>query len=418
MNTQSLHAYAYRDIYEQYVSEASFLWVMRSIAVNQPHYKVVDIKRIEARVQAHLTGLMTSMDMAWPLCEEALEQHSPGEVFTAAIIAFKSHDRLKIQKVVEAGLVSHASTKALLSAIAWLPSEISHPWIQRFLVSKHIDHRYLAIFLCSMRRENPGDFLTKFLQSDDCLQHEKLQVRCLRLIGELKRHDLVPALNRALQSDNESIAFWAAWSAILLGNKDLVQKMESHLFRESIYHDRALDVAFRVLPVSEARSWITQLAADPQHTRSVIKATGILGDLQAVNWLIEKMKDIAYARLAGEAFSQITGLNLEQNELQAMPPQNYVPMPNDDASDTQVAMEEDENLLWPNAALVAASWEQSSHQFIKGQRYLLGKEINASNVSHHLQQAYQRQRHAAAMELAVGAASHILQNTRAKVTQA
>jgi len=82
-----------------------------------------------------------------------------------------------------------------------------------------------------------------------------------------------------------------------------------------------------------------------------------------------------------------------------------------------VTMDEDEYLAWPNAALVAARWQKTVGQLTKGQRYLLGKEINTSNLLEHLQTAFQRQRHAAAMELALLDASRVLTNTRAKVNQ-
>ena len=417
MNATAEPSRAYIDIYERYGDEASFLWLMRSIAVNQPHYTAADVSVLERRVQAQLDGFMTSIDIAWPLCEKALELNGPGEIFVATILAFTSHDAVKIQKVIDAGLVSDATFKGLISAIAWLPSKVSYPWIQKFLTSKDLNHKYLAMVLCSIRRENPGEFLSKFLQREDCLQHEKLYVRCLRLIGELKRHDLIPALDAAMTSDNKEVTFWATWSAMLLGNKALVQKMEPHIFKVSPYQDRALNIAFRTLSINDVRNWITRLSGDAQHIRTVIKATGILGDPHAVDWLILKMREPKYARLAGESFTFITGIDLEKNQLSQKAPDNYQPLPNQEAGDESVAMDDDENLPWPDAALVAANWQQSANQFTKGQRYLMGKEINKSNLSNHIQNAYQRQRQAAAMELALLDASQVLQNTSAKVLQ-
>ena len=130
------------------------------------------------------------------------------------------------------------------------------------------------------------------------------------------------------------------------------------------------------------------------------------------------MKDQTHARLAGEAFTLITGIDLEQDRLNSAAPPNTVPMPNDDAHDPTVTMDADEYLAWPNAALVAARWQQTVGQLTQGQRYLLGKEINTSHLLEHLQTSFQRQRHAAAMELALLDTSHVLTNTRSKVSQA
>ena len=57
---------AYKDIYEQYVDEASFLWLMHTIAVDQPHYTINDLSNIERRIEAQLSGLMTNIEMSWP----------------------------------------------------------------------------------------------------------------------------------------------------------------------------------------------------------------------------------------------------------------------------------------------------------------------------------------------------------------
>ena len=418
MNKPNDLSFAYLDLYERFVVEASFLWLLRSMVVDRPHYTLSDIHALEGRIQAQLDGLKTSMDMAWPLCEKAIELNGPGEVFTATILAFRSADPIKIQKVVEAGLATPECTKALVSAMAWLPRTDSQPWIQNALASKDTHLNYIAICLYSLRRENPGDVLAKYLLRDEFRQDEILHARCLRLLGEIKRRDQRSALSHAAESENASVAFWANWSASLLGDKKAVHQLEPHLFKTSAYQERALQVAFRVVPVSQARQWIAQLAADPQHARAAIKAAGISGDPYAVDGLIEKMKDQTHARLAGEAFTLITGIDLEQDRLNSAAPPNTVPMPNDDAHDPTVAMDEDEYLAWPNAALVAARWQQTVGQLTKGQRYLLGKEINTSHLLEHLQTSFQRQRHAAAMELALLDTSHVLTNTRSKVSQA
>lgn len=418
MNSASQLSHAYVDIYEQFARESSFLWLLRSLAVNQPHYNLQDIKALEGRIQAHLDGLLTSTDVAWPLCESALELNGPGDVFTAAIVAFTTDDSEKIEQVIRTGLASDETFKGLISALAWLPSATTAPWTHRWLLSKDLDRNYLAISLYGLRRENPGEYLRQFLHREDCRKHEKLYVRCLRIVGESKRRDLLPELNKAMASDNATISFWANWSAILLGNKARGHTMEPYVFEPSPHQQRALNIAFRVLPVNDGCQWITRLSNDLKNVRSAIKAMGILGDPQVAERLIEKMRDVEHARLAGEAFTLITGVDLEKNELTRDPPNKYESSPNEDASDNEVEVDEDEKSPWPNADLVEAHWQTVSAGFKKGRRYLLGQDINSGNLSRHLREGYQRQRHAAAMELALLDASQVLQNTRAKVLQA
>jgi len=405
----------YKDIYEQYVDEASFLWILRSVAIEQPHYTRTDVYELEQRIQAQLDGLMTSVEDAWEICLQALELEEPGEVFTSTVIAFRSHDSIKIQKALEAGLTSDETVKGLISAMGWLPGNLVHGWIKKFFTSKDLNHKYLAIAACSVRRENPAEYLNRILERDDCKAHEKLYARSLRLIGELRRLDLMSSLTEGLQSDNEDIKFWAIWSSILLGNKAEVTKLEPYILQSGPHQFNAINIAFRVMPIEQARELISKLSAAPDQIRTVIKATGVLGDPHAVNWLISLMTSPAVAKLSAEAMSLITGINLEEYGLILEASPGLEQQPNDEESDGDVALDEDENLPWPDANKVSQIWMNMGRNFIAGQRYFMGQAISQEILSNKVVNAYQRQRHAAAMELALSNSAKPLQNTRARI---
>jgi uncharacterized protein (TIGR02270 family) len=90
----------------------------------------------------------------------------------------------------------------------------------------------------------------------------------------------------------------------------------------------------------------------PQRRRSLIRATGIIGDSRTIPWLIEHMDVPQDARLAGEAFSMITGLDLAYLDLDRDAPPGFQSGPNDDPADENVALDEDENLPWPDRAKI------------------------------------------------------------------
>ena len=404
----------YKDIYEQFVDEASFLWVLRSIAVEQPHYNLASLRELEQRIDAQLDGLMTAVEEAWEICLEALKLEEPGEVFTSTVIAFKSHDIAKIQSAVEVGLSNDEAVKGLISALGWLPGKLVHPWIKRFFSSKDLDHKYLALAACSVRQENPAQHLNQMLGRDDCKEHEKLYVRALRLIGEFKRQDLMQVLSEAAKSDSENIQFWSAWSAILLGDRAAVDQLEPFIFKNGPNQVKAIDIAFRVLPMEQARNWITRLVEDKQQIRAAVKATGVLGDPHAVNWLLGNMQDESVAKLSGEAFSFITGIDLEQSQLVLENPPGIAPQPNDDVEDNDVSLDEDEDLPWPEVEKISKIWINEGKNFVSGQRYFLGQAIRPEFLNDKLTNAYQRQRHAAALELSLLDSTIPLQNTRAR----
>ncbi len=413
-NHPAMH-HAYHNIYEQYVHEASFLWILRSIAVGEPHNDINDILTIENRIVVQLDGLMTSMDLGWQVCEQALEILEPGEMFTAMNIAMRSHDSAKIKIAVDAGLSSKAALPGLVSAMGWLTNDIANSWIERFLNGKDMRHKYLGIAACSVRRTDPGDALLAILKREDCIQDVNLYSRALRLVGELRRQDCMPLINGAINSDNDVSQFWANWSAILLGQHANVSYLKPYVFKPGALQDKAIQLAFRVLPVEKAREWISEMAKDEKQSRAVIKSIGVLGDPHAVNLLINKMNDPLYAKLAGEAFMYITGVDFQSNNLVISEPDDYPQIPTDDTYDDIVGLDEDENLPFPDAEKVTSIWQKYGQKFIVGKRYFMGKLITPEFLKECLQNGTQRQRHAAALELAVNESGLPLLNTRARV---
>lgn len=404
----------YKAIYEQIFDEAAFLWESRSAAVEQPDNNAETLHELELSIDTHLDGLMASIEDTWETSLEALNSSEPGAVFTAAVLAFRSHDVKKIQVVIEAGLANEEAEKGLISAMGWLPGRLVHGWIEKFLSSKELGHKFLAIASCSVRRENPGEALTRILDRGDCKQHEKLYCRALRLIGELRRQDLMPYLNEAMGADHIDICFWSNWSAILLGNRSAVENLKPYVFKNGNHQQKAIGIAFRVLPIDQARQWIAELGKDNEQARSVIKATGVLGDPHAVNWLISKMQQPAASRLAAESFTAITGIDLESNTLALQDPPP-IEQAADDADDDDISHDKDENLPWPDVAKVKQIWMNHGRNFIAGQRYFMGRTISPELLNEKLLNGNQRQRHAAAMELALIDSGLPLLNTRARV---
>ena len=61
----------------------------------------------------------------------------------------------------------------------------------------------------------------------------------------------------------------------------------------------------------------------------------------------------------------------------------------------------DEDLPWPNPELISSWWSKNKGNFKNGTRYLVGKPITDEQCQHVLRYGYQRQRAAAALELAI-----------------
>ncbi len=406
---------SYRKNFGQRVGDVSFLWYLRSVALDQPHYSTSDIANLEERIEIKLDGLFNYPDDVWPICSRTLEAGDPGEIFTAAIVAFRSLDVRKIQAVVESAMVQEATTDCLVSALCWLPDNISQPWLEKFLRSKDLDHKYLAVCTLSALRRDPGEYLAETLRRNDCIAHSKLYARCLRLIGELKRVDLEPVLFSTLKSNDVSARFWSMWSLALLGNRGIVSRLEPFVLEPGEYQDKATEVYFRVAPKDRARQVISQLAKGAENTNTVIKAARILGDTKVIPWLITIMENPKHSRTAAEAFSHITGIELEEYNLSLDVPELPEVLSEDIGGDTNVELSYDEYLPWPDIEKLKAVWQKYGNQYPASTRLFLGKTISIERLSEYCDKGLQRVRHAAALELALSDKTRILLNTRAKI---
>ena len=128
---------------------------------------------------------------------------------------------------------------------------------------------------------------------------------------------------------------------------------------------------------------------------------GIIGDPVLIPELIELMRLKEVARAAGEAFSSIVGVDIEYNDLDQDAPEDFEGGPGEAPEDQSVDLDPDEDLPWPDPELVAKWWRDNKNDYKKGTRYLQGQPIDRKTLETVLRSGKQRQRHAAALELAI-----------------
>ncbi len=393
----------YETQFDDCVNEASFLWLLRSRALSQPHCHVNELAELESRVDGQLLSLMQSPERAWQSCENALQSVGPGEVFVAAVVAFRSLEVSRIQRVIDVGLSSDAGYGALASALTWLPGRYCHDWVRKFFTSKDRGHKRLALTVCMARNEDPCEYLTRILRRDDCRADTALHGEALRCVGVFKRRDLSPFLAEGREVGESAITFQACRSAVLLGDRTAARALAGQALQSGPGQRDALTLAVRALPGPEARQWIGQVlqTKTPEATRLSLTAAATLGDPEVVPWLLSCMKQPAMARPAGEAFFQVTGIDLEEHELSYQMPTLESTDQEDDPDTPLPAMDEDEHLPWPNSEKLAALWETIKSRFTPGQRYLLGQPLAENHLRRVFLESPQPQRMAAALEWAL-----------------
>ncbi len=385
-------------IVEQHAEEAAFLWILRDAAVQAPHYSLKDLADIDERVEAHIDGLRISEDMGWSICADALAQEEPGEVFAAAVLAFESGQDQRIKMVLEAAATDPELSLGLISALGWLRFDQVKEHIDQLLQSLTPELRRIGIAASAVHRQDPGSTLVDALNDEDTF----LKARAIRAAGELGRIDLLPTLKNQISTKDKDCQFWAGWSAVLLGDRgEALEFLKTLATSESPFRESALNLTLRVMDNASVQNWLKEMSQQPDWLRYTMIGAGVAGDPVQISWIVEHMEVPELARVAGEAFTMITGVDLAYEDLEGEWPEGFEAGPTEEPEDEDVEMDPDEDLPWPEPGLIAAWWNKKKGEFRNGTRYLVGKPIAAAHLQHVLRTGYQCQRAAAAIELAV-----------------
>jgi uncharacterized protein (TIGR02270 family) len=376
-------------VISQHAEDAAVLHSIRTTLTAAPHVKLKHIRRFDDRVAAHLDGLSVAGEQGWPMIDAALATPSPGAVFAAAITAIESKSTERLNRLYALAEAVPEAQRGLTAAIAWVEQEQLRGIVIGLLASPNSFLRLLGIAACAMHRVDPGKARDAALEGPA----SALRARGLRAAGELGRRDLLPACLGLLKAEDPESRFWAAWSAVVLGNRGAgLAAVKAFGEAPGSFRSRAFRLALQAMDQDEAQEWLRGMAQNPENLRLLIQGSGIAGDPTYVPWLIQHMTDLKTARLAGEAFSLITGLDLAYLDLERKPPEQGGAGPNDDPGDPNVDMDTDDGLPWPDPERISRWWEANGGRFEPGKRYFLGATLTREQCLRALKEGFQRQR--------------------------
>jgi len=395
------------NIISQHAEEAAMLWLLRHSATQAPHYSLADLVKLDRRIEAHIDGLRIAGEAGWAACEEQLATNEVGEVFAASLIAFESGQANRIAKVAAVIEADSVLEQSMASALVWLPLKQAEPHLNDLLRSEVPAQLRVGLAAAAGHRRHPGVVLSNALRSTD----SAVRACALDAAGQLPDSSLDSDIRHALRDADAKYRLAAAWAGALRGINEATSVLQE--IAEASVSAEAAGMAVRRMAPADALNWHKRLSGQPKLARPAIVAAGCLGDPALVPWLISLMGQLPLARLAGEAFTMITGVGLAYRDLERKPPEDFNAGPTDDPKDENVEMDPDDNLPWPEPALVANWWQKNQGQFQNGTRYLCGKPMATEWLQQVLRDGYQRQRTAAALELAIRQPGKPLFNVKA-----
>jgi uncharacterized protein (TIGR02270 family) len=385
-------------ILQQHVEDAAILYATRTALTRAPHVRLLHLGRFDARLEAHLDGVAVAREDAWPVLQQSLELPSTGRIFTFAVRAIESREPGHLDRLFALAEALPEVRTGLVAAFGWMEAPRLRGLVVELLNAPSAFRRSVGVAASALHRVDPGLASGCGIEDED----GTVRSRAWRAAGELGKAELLPRALNALEDDGPACRFWAAWSAVLLGSGERGLGVLADVAREpGRYRARAFQLVVQTQNVVTSHAWLNGIAPEPLLLRWLIRGTGLIGDPRYVPWLINHMADITLARLAGESFSLITGLDLAWLDLERKPPEDFESGPNDDPNDPNVEMDEDEGLPWPDQNLIQAWWQANSHRFQAGVRYFMGEPLNRENCLRVLREGFQRQRICAAIYLSL-----------------
>lgn len=378
----------------QHAESLISLFSQREFQERAAHIALHHLERIDNRIAASIDGLLISGEEGMVTVTGLLEQADKGEMFAAALLAIESKNTNKIKSLLSLAKVNTATQDGLIGALDWTqqPPLGLLDWLG---TQSDCFFQSTAIRGYAQHRIDPGTLLLNCIQKPD----EKVQTVSLITAGKLGKQELMPLCENLTGHEDPAIRFAASYSATLLGSQNGLKPLGEFAIQPGPHQHKALNLLLKAVPLSTAHKFIQSLSKNPDNQRAVIKAVGITGDPFYIPWLIERMSDPVFKRLAGESFSFITGVDLAYQDLEQNPPEGFESGPNDDPDDSDVELDEDDDLPWPDVEKITHWWWQHSKQFESDTRYFMGRPVTSGHCFEVLKNGFQRQRIAAALYL-------------------
>lgn len=387
------------DVVAEHLDEAAFLYTQWEQALVSPLYKLEEVRdRVELRMLAHLDGLVVGGGLVKErLLLPALREGGQGLVFTAAtallLQASAQADEAVLQALREAQPPQLAE---LQRALQLFPSPQRQATLRQLLWEGAPAVRAAAARVLGFQQVDLGPALSTLLASGD-KEARRAALYCLRY---RPCPDGAPAIRQALAAADGEIATAGLLAAAVTG---LREALDAGRFMVRNQHP-ALPAAALLLGLlgNEAdRELLLSGVARPEHATALIFALGLGGNVQTADACVQWLHTAALAKVAGEAFVVITGVDPDREKLLA--PVVDDPKQDPDAPEFQAERTPEADLALLDADAVAGWWSTHRSQFSASERLFRGKPIERQDPRAWLaalEQANMRQRHPLALALA------------------
>lgn len=387
------------DIVEEHLAEAAFLWTQWERVLVAPDYTLDESAGVEERLLAHLDGLVVAgtpaIDFLLPRVREAEE---PGEVFAATWALLVLAPTLVLEAVkTRVADASPPIRTAMARALELTEDTAAEKALEPWLDTAEPMPLSLALDTLGPRGRVPGEKAVRWLEHPE----GAVVAAALRALRASPKSPAPRELGRLLGDARPEVRWAAIEAGLCFGVRDAWGVCEQEATAERGALRRP---AWVLLATTGEERFLKRLLsfAEAEDTREdALWALGFSGRVEAADACLRWMKETpSVARLAGEAFSAISGLRLEGVHALAEPtPEDALPPLEEEDWDVDLGLRAADALPLPAPEPISHWWSAAREDFTPTTRYLNGKPVTGAALLEALEQGPMRRRPVHALEL-------------------
>ena len=362
----------------EHMTHVSELWRRRALIVRSRAHGLNGLWRLDEKLRAHIDGIAAAGNLGWKVARGLPRCTEGGEVFAMLILAGLRRDRDCLEETVSDYLGQDFALPAVISALAWLGSELVMPIVEDWLNYHEPAWRGAALAVCVARRSDPGAAIDRGLLDGDG-EVRRQAARACEVFG---CRTMMPTLAALASGGSDELRFAVARALHVLGDPAGPERLWRHALTETTNREEAAELATRNAPMPIVRSWLDDASRDPGLHRVVVTGAAATGDLECVPRLLEALHEPGVAALAGFGLRVIVGLDIEASGL---------------VSEQRASS--DAELPRPDAERVHRWWHANRRRFDGGPRYMLGRPFGRRALEEALHRGPQRVRFLAVHDL-------------------
>jgi uncharacterized protein (TIGR02270 family) len=358
------------DIYEEHLNEAAWLWGNWEQTLNSASYAIGDVAvGPEERLLAHLDGLVLGgQAVAHKLLVPALTGDDPSEISAATWALVQAEDADHQDAIVDLLATAEPPAQAAIGRALYLAPRAD---ISRLLQLFHNGEPSLRAMIFDIFSTREPDWVREQLDPAMRSGQPPLVAAAMRAIRNLRERALLDYVTVAAQSDDLGVRIEAMLTGLSFAVKAAWD--ECRVFAGGMGELSRLALGLLATsPDPKDRALVRSKALEADAGTHALWALGFAGDADSADILVQAMADEKKSKIAGEAFSAITGLAIAGQMAKPGETQGPdVPEVADDEPPPVVGPED--GLPEPRAEQVAKWWSKERRRYVPGTRYASGQ---------------------------------------------